>query len=54
MAKAEVRIHVNLECTECKHWNYTTSKNKRNDPDRMNLKKFCPACRKHTPHREAR
>ena len=26
--------------------------NKRNDPDRMRLRKYCSACRKHTEHRE--
>jgi len=24
------------------------------DPDRMELKKYCPNCRKHQPHRETR
>jgi len=39
-------------CSECKRRNYTSVKNKRNDPDRLTLRKFCPACGKHTPHRE--
>ena len=39
-------------CTECRNRNYTSYKNKRNDPDRMKLRKYCPACRKHTEHRE--
>lgn len=54
MAKAEIRIVCKLECTECKRWNYSTTKNKRNDPDRLNKNKYCPTCRKHTPHREGR
>lgn len=54
MAKQEARIVLNLECTECKNRNYATTKNKRNDPDRLTRNKFCPTCRKHTPHREAR
>jgi large subunit ribosomal protein L33 len=39
---------------ECKHRNYITKKNRRNDPDRLELKKFCPNCRTHTAHRETR
>ncbi|TME60504.1 MAG: 50S ribosomal protein L33, partial [Chloroflexi bacterium] len=27
---------------------------RKNDPDRIELSKFCPRCRKHTPHRETR
>jgi large subunit ribosomal protein L33 len=54
MAKQEVRVVVKLECQECKNWNYSTTKNKRNDPDRITKKKFCPTCRKHQPHREER
>ena len=52
--KTEARIIIHLACTECRERNYTTSKNRRNDPDRLQLKKFCPRCRKHVPHRETR
>jgi large subunit ribosomal protein L33 len=45
---------VTLACTECKRRNYTTTKNKKNDPDRLEMRKFCPWCRKHTTHRETR
>lgn len=45
---------VTLQCQTCKERNYATSKNKRNNPDRLELKKFCPRCRKHTPHRETK
>ena len=41
-------------CTECRERNYTTKKNKRNDPERMTLKKFCPRCRTHHEHRETK
>ncbi|MBI2842438.1 MAG: 50S ribosomal protein L33 [Armatimonadetes bacterium] len=55
MAKAtDARIIITLACQECKRRNYTTAKNKRNDPDRLELKKFCPWCDKHTVHREAK
>ncbi len=45
---------VTLACTVCKRRNYVTSKNKKNDPDRLELSKYCKWCRKHTPHRETR
>jgi large subunit ribosomal protein L33 len=54
MAKKDVRIVVTLACTECKERNYTTEKNRRNDSGRLELKKYCPRCRTHTPHRESK
>ncbi|HEY4026395.1 MAG TPA: 50S ribosomal protein L33 [Candidatus Dormibacteraeota bacterium] len=45
---------ITLQCSECKRRNYNTVKNKKNDPDRMELKKYCRWCRQHTPHRETR
>ena len=41
-----------MACGDCKNRNYTSVKNKRNDPDRLKLSKYCPTCRKHTEHRE--
>lgn len=54
MAKSDVRVIITMECTECKHRNYSTMKNKREHKERLELKKFCPNCRRHTPHRETR
>ena len=34
--------------------NYLTKKNKKNDPDRLEMNKYCRFCRKHTLHRETR
>nr|QWK43405.1 ribosomal protein L33 [Egregia menziesii] len=31
---------------------YTTTKNRRNTPDRLELRKFCPHCNSHTQHKE--
>ena len=45
---------ITLQCTDCRRCNYTTVKNKKNDPDRLELKKYCRWCRKHTSHRETR
>ncbi|OGY25795.1 MAG: 50S ribosomal protein L33 [Candidatus Woykebacteria bacterium RBG_16_44_10] len=54
MAKKGPRILVTLACSECKSQNYTTEKNKTNDPERLELKKFCPKERKITLHREVK
>ncbi len=55
MAKKKAdRTIVTLECTECSNRNYTTEKNKRNDPQRMELNKYCRTQRKVTLHRETR
>jgi large subunit ribosomal protein L33 len=43
-----------LACGECREQNYTTTKNRKNDPGRLELRKFCPRCRRHTLHRETR
>ncbi len=53
MAK-EARIIVTLACQECKRRNYTTMKNKKNTPDKMVLKKYCPYDRRHTEHKETK
>ena len=54
VAATDVRPKITLACTECKHRNYITKKNRRNDPDRLELKKYCPNCRCHRAHRETR
>ncbi|PAX59463.1 50S ribosomal protein L33 [Brunnivagina elsteri] len=62
MAKSKgVRIVVTLECTECRSntnkrsngvSRYTTTKNRRNTTNRLELSKFCTHCNKHTVHKE--
>lgn len=54
MAKAGARMGITLACTECKNRNYQTMKNKKNDPDRLEIKKFCNTCKTHTVHREGK
>jgi large subunit ribosomal protein L33 len=49
-----VRVAITLACTECKRRNYQTQKSKRNSPDRVEFKKYCRWCGRHTPHRETR
>ena len=43
-----------LTCTECLSRNYSTTKNKQNAIERLELNKFCKKCGKHTLHKETR
>ena len=43
-----------LECTECNQRNYDCDKNKRLQPARVEYKKYCRFCRKHTVHKESK
>ncbi len=54
MAKAENRPVITLACTECKERTYTTEKNKKNDPSRLELRRYGPRCRTQTRHRETK
>ena len=49
-----MRDIIDLACTVCKQRNYTTRKNKKNDPDRLERNKFCKFCRKHIAHKEVK
>ena len=48
------RVKVTLACSECKQRNYNTMKNKKNDPDRLEMNRYCRFCKKHTAHKETR
>mgnify|MGYP000232882945 CR=1 FL=1 len=58
MAKKDNRVQVILECTEHKKTaqpgtsRYITTKNKKNTPDKIELKKYNPILRRYTMHRE--
>jgi large subunit ribosomal protein L33 len=54
MARGDVRIAVTLACEDCKRRNYQTNKSKRNNPDRIEMRKHCRWCKKHTQHKETR
>ena len=49
-----MRVKITLRCNECKQRNYNTMKNKKNTPDKLELNKYCPFCRKHTVHTETK
>jgi len=54
MAKKDVRMVIHLACPDCKERNYTTEKNRRNDPSRIEFNKYCKHCKKHTLHKETK
>ncbi|MCC6758081.1 MAG: 50S ribosomal protein L33 [Candidatus Omnitrophica bacterium] len=47
-----MRENIQFECTECRRPNYSSTKDKKQNPDRIELKKYCRFCRKHVLHRE--
>ena len=49
-----MRDLITLVCEACKRKNYTSSKNRKRTTDKLALKKFCPACRSHTVHKEGK
>jgi len=54
MAKKGPRQITGLKCSVCKKFNFITERNRTNTPDKLELKKHCPKCRKHTPHTESK
>ena len=53
MAKKGNRIVVKMMSTESGHM-YITFKNRRNDPQRLELKKYDPLLRRHVLYRESK
>ncbi|MDY0346105.1 MAG: 50S ribosomal protein L33 [Acholeplasma sp.] len=49
-----MREKVILICEECLSRNYTTTKNKQTQKERLEIKKFCTKCNKHTLHKESK
>ena len=49
-----MRVKVTLRCSEGKQRTYNNMKNKKNDPDRLEMSKYCRFCRKHTTHSETK
>lgn len=54
MAAKDNRPIITMACSVCKMRNYATTKNKKKNPDRLELRKYCPGCGKHQVHRETR
>jgi large subunit ribosomal protein L33 len=49
-----MREKIKLESTAGTGHFYTTTKNKRNQPDKMEIKKYDPVARKHVIYKEAK
>ncbi|NPA28193.1 MAG: 50S ribosomal protein L33 [Epsilonproteobacteria bacterium] len=47
-----MREIIHLGCTECNRRNYHTTKNKKTMSQKLELKKYCKWCKKHTLHKE--
>lgn len=47
-----MRDNITLKCSECGEENYITTRNKRKHTEKMQIKKYCPVCRKMTLHKE--
>ncbi|MDZ7798504.1 MAG: 50S ribosomal protein L33 [Patescibacteria group bacterium] len=45
---------IKLKCTECNNINYYSKKNKKKIKEKLNIKKHCKKCRKHTLHKEVK
>ncbi len=49
-----MRETIHFQCTACNHITYNSTKDKRKNPERLELKKFCRFCRKHVLHKETK
>lgn len=54
MARNELRPVIKLRSTVGTGYTYVTRKNRRNDPDRLTLRKFDPRAYRHVDFREER
>ena len=48
------RIIIQFECQLCKRRNYSSTKNKRTMPEKMEIKKYDPKARKHVIYKETK
>ena len=51
---AATRVKITLACSECESRNYNGTKNRQKHPERVEYRKFCQRCGKHTPHKETK
>ena len=52
--KNDLRPLINLRSTAGTGYTYVTRKNRRNDPDRISLRKYDPIIRRHVEFKETR
>ncbi|NOX97373.1 MAG: 50S ribosomal protein L33 [Nitrospirae bacterium] len=49
-----MREIIILACTKCKQRNYSLTKNKKGNSEKLELKKYCKFCQTHTVHKETK
>jgi len=49
-----MREQITLACSDCKRRNYNSTRDKRKNPNKVEVKKYCRWCRKHTLHKETK
>jgi large subunit ribosomal protein L33 len=49
-----MREQIVMACEACKRKNYRASRNKKLSEAKLARKKYCPACRTHTLHKEGK
>ncbi|MGQ9471074.1 MAG: 50S ribosomal protein L33 [Candidatus Aminicenantales bacterium] len=49
-----MREVITLQCSDCKRRNYTTTRNKKKQTEKLELRKYCRFCQKHTLHKEVK
>ncbi|PKL36107.1 MAG: 50S ribosomal protein L33 [Spirochaetae bacterium HGW-Spirochaetae-1] len=49
-----MRDIILLACQDCKRRNYSVTKNKKNQTGKLEVKKYCKFCNKHTNHKETK
>ena len=49
-----MRDVILLSCGVCKRKNYSITKNKRTQQGKLEVKKYCKFCDKHTKHKETK
>ena len=47
-----MRDRITFKCSECGEETYIGTRNKRKNPERMQIQKYCPRCTKKTLHKE--
>jgi large subunit ribosomal protein L33 len=48
------RVKITLACSECESRNYNLRKNRQKHPERVEYRKYCRRCGKHTTHKETK
>jgi large subunit ribosomal protein L33 len=49
-----MRDIIHLQCGACKRRNYSTTKNKKKQQGKLEVKKYCRFCRSHQVHKESK